>query len=157
MPTIMWFAAAFSTPDPSFPFFTRPMSSELPWHVESESTYIFRRHPTSVALHGIVNPLPHVCWPAYRKSNPGCGSNRLKLNASKTVFIWIGTRQQLSMVDEEALMVCEQSVTLMVKVRCRERRSSATSSGFERCCETRCWYYRKFSHVNMTSTENLNS
>ena len=44
-------------------------------------------------------------------------SNRLKLNASKTEFIWIGTRRQLSKVEEEALMVCGQSVTPMVKVR----------------------------------------
>ena len=44
-------------------------------------------------------------------------SNRLKLNASKTEFIWIGTRQQLSKVEEEALMVCGQSVTPTVKVR----------------------------------------
>ena len=44
-------------------------------------------------------------------------SNRLKLNASNTKFIWIGTRWQLSKVEEEALMVCEQSVTPMVKVR----------------------------------------
>ena len=44
-------------------------------------------------------------------------SNRLKLNASKTEFIWIGTRRQLSKVEEEALMVCVQSVTPMVKVR----------------------------------------
>ena len=44
-------------------------------------------------------------------------SNRLKLNASKTEFIWIGTRQQLSKVEDEALMVCGQSVTPMVKVR----------------------------------------
>ena len=28
-------------------------------------------------------------------------SNRLKLNASKTEFIWIGTRQQLSKVEEK--------------------------------------------------------
>ena len=33
-------------------------------------------------------------------------SNQLKLNASKTEFIWIGTRHQLSKVEEEALMVC---------------------------------------------------
>ena len=44
-------------------------------------------------------------------------SNRLKLNASKTEFIWIGTRRQLSKVEEEALMVGGQSITLMVKVR----------------------------------------
>ena len=44
-------------------------------------------------------------------------SNRLKLNASKTEFTWIGTRQQLSKVEEEALMVCRKSVTPMVKVR----------------------------------------
>ena len=44
-------------------------------------------------------------------------SNRLKLNALKTEFIWIGTRQQLSKVEEEALMICGQSVTPMVKVR----------------------------------------
>ena len=43
-------------------------------------------------------------------------SNRLKLNASKTEFIWIGTRQQLSKAEEEALMVCGQSVTPMVFV-----------------------------------------
>ena len=44
-------------------------------------------------------------------------SNRLKLNASKTEFIWIGTRRQLSKVEEEALMVGGQSVMPMVKVR----------------------------------------
>ena len=46
-------------------------------------------------------------------------SNRLKLNTSKTEFIWIGTRQQLSKVDEEVLMrmVCGHSVTPTVKVR----------------------------------------
>ena len=44
-------------------------------------------------------------------------SNLLKLNASKTEIIWIGTRRQLSKVEEEALMVGGQSVTPMVKVR----------------------------------------
>ena len=44
-------------------------------------------------------------------------SNRLKLNASKTEFIWIGTRRQLSKVEEEGLMVGGQSITPMVKVR----------------------------------------
>ena len=44
-------------------------------------------------------------------------SNRLKLNASKTEFIWIGTRRQLSKVEEEALTVGGQSITPMVKVR----------------------------------------
>ena len=44
-------------------------------------------------------------------------SNRLKLNASKTESIWIGTRRQLSKVEEEALMVGGQSITPMVKVR----------------------------------------
>ena len=44
-------------------------------------------------------------------------SNRLKLDASKTEFIWIGTRRQLSKVEEEALMVGGQSITPMVKVR----------------------------------------
>ena len=44
-------------------------------------------------------------------------SNRLKLNASKTEFIWIGTRRQLSKVEEEALMVGGQSITPMVKAR----------------------------------------
>ena len=41
----------------------------------------------------------------------------MKLNASKTEFIWIGTRLQLSKVEEEALMVCGQSVAPLVKVR----------------------------------------
>ena len=31
-------------------------------------------------------------------------------------------------------------------IRCRERRSSATSNGFERCCETRCWYWEVQPH-----------
>ena len=46
-------------------------------------------------------------------------SNRLKLNASKTEFIWICTRQQPSKVEEETLMVCicGQYITPTVKER----------------------------------------
>ena len=39
---------------------------------------------TSVAPPWIVNPLPLVCWPAYRKSISWMSSNRLKLKPSKT-------------------------------------------------------------------------
>ena len=51
-----------------------------------------------------------------RIGNRILGSNRLKLNALKTEFIWIGTRRQLSKVEEEALMVGGQS-TPMAMVR----------------------------------------
>ena len=64
----------------------------------------------SIALHRTVNPLPLVCWPACQK---WMSSNQLKLNASKTEFIWIGTRQQLSKLRKKPWW----SVALMVKVR----------------------------------------
>ena len=57
---------------PLFSFFTRQMSSELPWDVEFEFTYMpTTPKSTSAAPRSIVNPLPHVCWHAFRKSNPG--------------------------------------------------------------------------------------
>ena len=43
--------------------------------------------------------------------------NRLKLNADKTEFIWLGTRQQLEKVHITALQVGEQSVMPLKKVR----------------------------------------
>ena len=71
MPTIVVCRRVRSS-DLSFLFFIRQMSSELPWDVEFESTYMpTTPRSTSVALHRIVNPLSHVCWPTYRKSNPG--------------------------------------------------------------------------------------
>ena len=38
-------------------------------------------------------------------------SNRLKLNADKTEFMWLGTRQQLSKLDPQSLLVGGQQVT----------------------------------------------
>ena len=79
-----------------------------------ESTYM-PTTPRSISCVRIINQLPHVCWPGYLKSNPGWAQiswNRMprKQNSSD-----IGTRQQLSKVEEAALMVCGQSVTPMVK------------------------------------------
>ena len=95
-------------------FFIRQMSSELPYDVEFESTYMpdlrscaaSDRQPAATRLLACVSEIES--W---------MSSNRLKFNASKPEFIWIGTRQQLSKVEEEALMVGGQSITPMVKVR----------------------------------------
>ena len=105
--------------DLSFLFFIRQMSSELPWDVEFESTYM----PTtprseSVAPHPIVNPLTHVCWPAYRIGNQILDElNLAETECLENRIIWTGTQRQLSKVEEEDMMVCWQSVTPMVKVR----------------------------------------
>ena len=161
-------------------------------HVYADDTQIYvscaasDRQPAAIRMLACVSEIES--W---------MSSNRLKLNASKTEFFWIGTRRQLSKVEEEALMVDGQSITPMVKVRdlgvfidkeltmeahvsntvrgcmyqLRQLRSvkrslildsrralaqhlllvvsttatvsytvSATSIGFERCCETRRWY-----------------
>ena len=99
-------------------FFIRQMSSELPWDVELESTYMptkpqiyvncaaSDRQPAAIRLLACVSEIES--W---------MSSNRLKLNASKTEFIWIGTRRQLSKVEEEALVIGGHSITPMVKVR----------------------------------------
>ena len=44
-------------------------------------------------------------------------SNRLKLNADKTEFIWLGTRQQLAKVTVLPLLVKDQLITPLDKVR----------------------------------------
>jgi len=44
-------------------------------------------------------------------------SNRLKLNADKTEFIWLGTRQQLANVTVLPLLVKDQLITPLDKVR----------------------------------------
>jgi len=44
-------------------------------------------------------------------------SNRLKLNAEKTLFIWFGTRQQLAKVTVSPLQVKDQLITPLDKVR----------------------------------------
>ena len=94
------------------------MSSELPWDVEFESflyaddtqIYVscaaFDRQPAVTRLLACVSEIES--WMI---------SNRLELNVSKKEFTWIGTRRQLYKVEDEALMVCRQSVTPMVKVR----------------------------------------
>ena len=81
-------------------------------HVHADDTQIYiscvasDRQPAATRLLACVSEIES--W---------MSSIQLKPNASKTEFIWIGTRQQLSKVEEEALMVCGQSVTPMVKVR----------------------------------------
>jgi len=44
-------------------------------------------------------------------------SNRLKLNADKTEFLWIGTRQQLLKVSNQPLLVSGQPVTPVKSAR----------------------------------------
>ena len=44
-------------------------------------------------------------------------SNRLKLNADKTEFLWIGTRQQLLKVSNQPFLVGDQSVTPVKSAR----------------------------------------
>ena len=44
-------------------------------------------------------------------------SNRLKLNADKTEFIWLGTRQQLQKISRQPLTVGGANVTSVGKVR----------------------------------------
>src|SRR5664279_748783 len=44
-------------------------------------------------------------------------SNRLKLNADKTEFIWLGTRQQLRKISQQPLDVGGASVAPVSKVR----------------------------------------
>jgi len=44
-------------------------------------------------------------------------SNRLKLNAEKTEFIWLGTRQQMAKVAVSPLQVKDQLITPLDKVR----------------------------------------
>ena len=44
-------------------------------------------------------------------------SNRLKLNAGKTEFTWLGTRQQLAKLNMSPLQIKDQVVTLLDKVR----------------------------------------
>ena len=101
--------------DPSYSFSTRQMSSELPWDLEFKSTYM----PTTprCQLHRIgFQPAATRLLAYITEIESWMSSNRLKLNASlKTEFIWIGTRQQLSKVKEEVLMVCGQSVTPTVR------------------------------------------
>jgi hypothetical protein len=49
--------------------------------------------------------------------NRWMSSNRLKLNADKTEFIWLGTRQQLSKISSQPLAVGGQNVTPVHSVR----------------------------------------
>ena len=89
----------------------RQMSSELPWDVEFDTQIYVScaasdRQPAATRLLACVSEIES--W---------MSSNRLKLNALKTEFIWIGTQRPLSKVEEEALMVWGQSITPMVKVR----------------------------------------
>ena len=44
-------------------------------------------------------------------------SNRLKLNADKTEFIWLGTRQQLAKISQSPLLINGQFITPLNKVR----------------------------------------
>ena len=44
-------------------------------------------------------------------------SNRLKLNAGKTEFIWLGTRQQLAKLNMSPLQIKNQVITPLDKVR----------------------------------------
>ena len=44
-------------------------------------------------------------------------SNRLKLNAGKTEFIWLGTRQQLAKLNMSPLQIKDQVITPLDKVR----------------------------------------
>ena len=116
MPTIVWCAARFSPRTPPI-LYTEDvigiaLGRGIRIHVYADDTQIYLscaasdRQPAATRLLACVSEIES--W---------MSSNRLKLNASKTEFIWIGTRQQLSKVEEEALMVCGQSVTPMVKVR----------------------------------------
>jgi len=43
--------------------------------------------------------------------------NRLKLNAEKTEFIWLGTRQQMAKVTVSLLQVKDQLITPLDKLR----------------------------------------
>jgi len=43
-------------------------------------------------------------------------SNRLKLNAGKTEFIWLGTRQQLAKVSQSPLLINGQLIMPLNKV-----------------------------------------
>jgi len=43
-------------------------------------------------------------------------SNRLKLNANKTEFIWLGTRQQLAKINASPLQLKDQTLTPFDKV-----------------------------------------
>ena len=118
MPTIVWCAAGFSPRTSPFCSLYRRMSSELPWDVEYESTYMpTTPRSTSVAPPRDRQPAATRLLACVSEIESWMSSNRLKLNASKTEFIWIGTRRQLSKVEEEALMVGGQSITPMVKVR----------------------------------------
>jgi len=44
-------------------------------------------------------------------------SNRLKLNAGKTEFIWLGSRQQLAKISPSSLLIKGQLITPLNKVR----------------------------------------
>jgi len=44
-------------------------------------------------------------------------SNRLRLNAGKTEFIWLGTRQQLAKLNMSPLQIKNQAITPLDKVR----------------------------------------
>ena len=121
MPTIVWCAARFGPR-------TSPFCSLYGrCHRNRHGTWnsnprICRRHPdlrTSVAPPRIVNPLPYTSV-GLRIGNrilDELKSAETQCLSSKTEFIWIGTRRQLSKVEEEALMVDGQSITPMVKVR----------------------------------------
>ena len=118
MPTIVWGAAGFGPRTPPIHSLYGRCHRNRPgtWSSNSRSyaddTQIYvscaasDRQPAATRLLACVSEIES--W---------MSSNQLKPNASKTEFIWIGTRQQLSKVEEEALMVCGQSVTPMVKVR----------------------------------------
>ena len=114
MPTIVWFAAGFGPRTSPFCslYIGIAMGRGIRIHVYADDTQIYvscaasDRQPAATRLLAYVSEIES--W---------MSSNRLKLNALETEFIWIGTRRQLSKVEEEALMVGGQSITPMVKVR----------------------------------------
>jgi len=67
-------------------------------------------------------------------------SNRLKLNADKTEFIWLGTRQQLAKVSSSPLLIKCRFITPLNKVRDlgviidRELSMDAQTRNVTRCC-----------------------
>ena len=99
---------------------------------------------TSVAPHRIVNPLPLVFWPAYRKSNPRwaqIGWNWMPRKQNSSGF---GTRQQLSKVEEacspDGLWAISHADGKGTGSRCLHRQGADNGGSREQYCTQGCHF-----------------
>ena len=117
MPTIVWCAAGFGPRTSSF----RSLYGRC--HRDCHGTWnsnpcICRRHPDLRQLRRLGSSTRcHTSVGLHIENRILDELKSAETECLKTEFIWIGTRRQLSKVEEETLIVGGQSVTPMVKVR----------------------------------------